>query len=307
MAAVTAALIKELRDRTGAGMGDCKKALDAVAGDIDKAIEKLRTDGSVKADKKAGRTAAEGIIAVAQNDSAIALVEVNSETDFVAKGEDFRGLAKAAAEAALAHRPADAAALGALKVGEQTLEDRRRELVGKIGENLTIRRVAIVEAAGGPLVVYIHPGDKIAVALSMKAGDVGLAKDLAMHAAAMAPRHVDAAAVPADVLATEKRIIEATVAKENEEAAAEGKPAKSPEIQAKQVEGKLRKFVSEITLLGQAFVKNEAYGMKSDDAIEKVLKAKGSSVAHFARFAVGEGIEKKQGDFASEVDALVKG
>ena len=307
MAAVTAALIKELRDRTGAGMGDCKKALEAVGGDIDKAIEKLRTDGAVKADKKAGRTAAEGIIAVAQNDSAVALVEVNSETDFVAKGEDFRALAKAAAEAALVHRPANAEALGALKVGSQTLDERRRELVGKIGENLTIRRVAIVEAAGGPLVTYVHPGDKIAVALSMTSGDAQLARDLAMHAAAMAPRHVDAAGVPADVLATEKRIIEATVAEENAKAVAEGKPAKSADIQAKQVEGKLRKFVSEITLLGQAFVKNEAYGMKSDDAIEKVLKAKGSSVAHFARLAVGEGIEKKGGDFASEVDAIIKG
>ena len=185
MPAVTAALIKELRDRTGAGMGDCKKALEAVEGDLDKAAEKLRMDGAAKADKKAGRTAAEGIVAVASNAEAIALVEVNSETAFVAKGEDFRSLARDAAELALKHRPSSIEALVALKSGDKTLDERRRELVGKIGENLTIRRVEVVASGGGPLVTYIHPGDKIAVALALRSGSADLGKDLAMHIAAM--------------------------------------------------------------------------------------------------------------------------
>ena len=159
MAAISVSLIKELRERTGAGMGDCKKALEAVDGDLDKAVEKLRMDGAAKADKKAGRTAAEGIVAVASNAEAIALVEVNCETDFVAKGEDFRSLARDAAELALDQRPAGIEALVALQSGGKSLDERRRELVGRIGENLTIRRVEIVTAAGGPLVTYIHPGD----------------------------------------------------------------------------------------------------------------------------------------------------
>lgn len=303
MPAVTAALIKELRDRTGAGMGDCKKALEAVEGDLDKAAEKLRMDGAAKADKKAGRTAAEGIIAVASNAEAIALVEVNSETDFVAKGEDFRSLARDAAELALTHRPANVEALVALKSGSQTLDERRRELVGRIGENLTIRRVDIVTAAGGPLVTYIHPGDKIAVAVSLKAGSADLAKDLAMHIAAMSPRAVDPASISAEVVAAERRIIEAQVAQEQAEEAAAGKKAKPAEIVAKMMDGKIAKFLDEQTLIGQPFVKNEAYGLKSDAKVREVLAKEKAAVSAFVRLAVGEGIEKKQTDFAAEVAA----
>lgn len=307
MPAVTASLIKELRDRTGAGMGDCKKALEAVEGDLDKAIEKLRMDGAAKADKKAGRTAAEGLIAVASNAEAVALVEVNCETDFVAKGEDFRSLARDAARIALEQRPASIEALVALKAGDATLDERRRTLVGKIGENLTIRRVEIVVSAGGPLVTYIHPGDKIAVALALKAGSEDLAKDLAMHIAAMSPRAVDPASISADVIAAERRIIEAQVAQEQAEDAAAGKKAKPAEIVAKMLEGKVAKFLDEQTLIGQPFVKNDAYGLKADAKVRDLLAKEKAAVASFSRLAVGEGIEKKQTDFAAEVAELTKG
>ena len=307
MPAVTASLIKELRDRTGAGMGDCKKALEAVEGDLDKAVEKLRMDGAAKADKKAGRTAAEGIIAVASNAEAVALVEVNSETDFVAKGEDFRSLARDAAELALKHRPASIEALVALKSGDKSLDERRRELVGKIGENLTIRRVDIVIAAGGPLVTYIHPGDKIAVALALKAGSEDLARDLAMHIAAMSPRAVDPASISADVIAAERRIIEAQVAQEQAEDAEAGKKPKPAEIVAKMLEGKVAKFLDEQTLVGQPFVKNDAYGLKADAKVRDLLIKEKAAVAAFSRLAVGDGIEKKQTDFAAEVAELTKG
>ncbi|MGQ0529807.1 MAG: translation elongation factor Ts [Panacagrimonas sp.] len=307
MPAVTASLIKELRDRTGAGMGDCKKALEAVEGDLDKAVEKLRMDGAAKADKKAGRTAAEGIIAVASNAEAVALVEVNSETDFVAKGEDFRSLARDAAELALKHRPSSIEALVALKIGDTSLDERRRELIGKIGENLTIRRVEIVVAAGGPLVTYIHPGDKIAVAVSLKAGSEALAKDLAMHIAAMSPRAVDPASISAEVIAAERRIIEAQVAQEQAEDAEAGKKPKQAEIVAKMLEGKVAKFLDEQTLVGQPFVKNDAYGLKADAKVRDLLAKEKAGVAGFSRLGVGEGIEKKQTDFAAEVAELTKG
>jgi elongation factor Ts len=296
---ITASLVKELRDRTGAGMSDCKKALEATAGDLDKAAEKLRMDGAAKADKKAGRTAAEGVIAMATSDSAIAVVEVNSETDFVAKGEDFRGLAKLAAELALKHRPATLEALIALEDGGESLDAKRRALIAKIGENLTIRRFEVISKAGADLVTYMHPGDKIGVVVAMEKGDAALGRDLAMHIAAMSPRFIDASGVPADALAAEQKIIEAQVAQEQAEEVADGKKPKPAEIVAKMVEGKVRKYVAEITLLGQPFVKSQ------DETVEKVLKAKGAAVAQFVRFAVGDGIEKKQTDFASEVQAAM--
>lgn len=305
MAQVTAAMVKELRERTSAGMSDCKKALDATGGDLDKAAEKLRMDGSAKADKKAGRTAAEGIIAIAASAEAVALVEVNAETDFVAKNEDFRGLAKATAEAALQNPSVSIEALVQIG-GDASLDARRRALVAKIGENMTIRRSAVVKAAGGALVTYIHPGDKIGVVVSMEAGDETLARDLAMHIAALSPRFLNASEISAEVIAAERRVIEAGVAKEQEEARLDAEDAgksfkpKPAEILAKMIDGKVSKFIGEITLLGQPFVKNP------DQTVEKLLAEKKAKVARFVRFAVGEGIEKAHTDFAAEVAAMTK-
>jgi elongation factor Ts len=217
---------------------------------------------------------------------AIALVEVNCETDFVTKGADFQDFAAGVARLALAGRPATLEALLALSDGGQTLEARRRALVAKIGENISVRRFEIVSKAGGAIAHYLH-GNRIGVVVALAAGDAELAKDLAMHVAASQPRHLDLAAVPADVVASERKIIEAQTAEQ-----AQGKP---PEIVAKMVEGKLRKFLAEITLLGQAFVKDP------DQTVDKLLKSRSAAVAQFVRIAVGEGIEKKQVDFASEV------
>lgn len=344
MAQVTAAMVKELRERTGAGMSDCKKALDAMEGDLDKAVEKLRMDGSAKADKKAGRTAAEGVIAIASSADAVALVEMNSETDFVAKADDFRNLAKSAAEAALKHPATALEALVQLAEGGESLDTRRRTLIAKIGENMTIRRHAVVKAAGGALVTYLHPGDKIGVVVALEAGDETLARDLAMHIAALSPRFLDASEISADVIAAERRVIEATVAQEQGDAKAEsdklagalkemdvekqngvydslsaddkkswdddyatikkkfsgGFKPKPAEILAKMIDGKVNKFIGEITLLGQPFVKNP------DQTVEKLLAEKKAKVARFVRFAVGEGIEKAQTDFAAEVAAMTK-
>lgn len=293
---ITAALVKELRDRTGAGMGDCKKALEATGGDLDKAAEKLRIDGMAKADKKGARTAAEGVIAVASNDSAVALVEVNCETDFVAKGDDFKALGEAAAKLALAHKPASLEALLALTEGGKTLEEKRREFVAKAGENTTIRRFELIEKSGGAIATYLH-GSRIGVVVALSAGDEELAKDIAMHVAASSPRYLDAAAVPADVLDAERKVIEAKIARDDEEAVANGKQATKPEFLPNKVEGNIRKYLEEVTLLGQKFVKDDSV------TVEKLLQSKKAGVARFVRLAVGEGIEKKQVDFAAEVAA----
>jgi elongation factor Ts len=293
---ITAALVKELRDRTGAGMGDCKKALEATGGDLDKAAEKLRIDGMAKADKKGARTAAEGVIAVASNNEAVALVEVNCETDFVAKGDDFKALGEAAAKLALAHKPASLEALLALTDGGKTLEEKRREFVAKAGENTTIRRFEVIEKSGGAIATYLH-GSRIGVVVALSAGDEELAKDIAMHVAASSPRYLDAAAVPADVLDAERKVIEAKIARDDEEAVANGKQATKPEFLPKKVEGNIRKYLEEVTLLGQKFVKDDSV------TVEKLLQSKKAGVARFVRLAVGEGIEKKQVDFAAEVAA----
>ena len=309
---ISAAQIKELRDRTGAGMLDCRKALEATGGDLNQAIEKLRMEGAAKADKKASRVAAEGIIGVAEGADSVALVELNSETDFVAKGADFQAFAKAAAEAVLKHKPASIEALAAIKHDGQSFDEIRRALVAKIGENLTLRRFETVAKGSGPTAIYVHPGSKIVSVVALDKGEEALAKDLAMHVAASAPRYLDTKAVPADALASERKVIDGQVAQEQKDAEAAAQEAGKPfkpkpaEILAKMTEGKLNKFVAEITLLGQPFVRNEAYGMKSDDAVEKVLKAKGASIKQFVRLAVGEGIEKKQADFAAEVAELAK-
>jgi elongation factor Ts len=290
---VTAEQVKELRERTGAGMMDCRKALVATGGDINAAIEKLRMEGQAKAVKKAGRTAADGTIAIAASGDAMAMVELNCETDFVAKGDDFQKFAATAAAVALKERPSSIEQLAGAKSGAQTLEEARKVMVAKIGENITLRRVEVIASAGGPLAQYVHAGSRIGVIVAMEKGDVELGKDVAMHIAAQRPQFLKAADVPASVQDSERKVIEAQTAEQ-----AAGKPA---DIVKKMVEGKLRKFLSEITLLGQAFVKDP------DQTVEATLKARGGAVARFVRFEVGEGIEKQDGgDFASEVDKLIK-
>lgn len=288
--AITAAQVKELRERTGAGMMECKKALVEADGDMDTAIEQMRIAGLAKADKKAGRTAAEGVIAtaVSADGKSIAMVEVNCETDFVAKGDDFAGFANSVCDAVLAGSPADVAALADADGGK--LETTRQELVSKLGENIQIRRFARHDSSGGTLGEYMH-GQRIGVITEVSGGEDSLPRDIAMHVAASRPVCIAADDVPADMLAKEKQILEA-------EAADSGKPA---EIIEKMVQGRLRKYLAEITLMGQPYVKDP------DQTVEKLLKGGGASVAYFARFEVGEGIEKKQENFAEEVMAQVKG
>ncbi len=312
MAEITAKLVGELRERTGAGMMDCKKALVATGGDIDAAAEKMRMEGMVKADKKASRVAADGRVFVAQNATALALLEVNCGTDFVAKAEDFLALGNAAAAAVLAERPANLEALLGLSHNGTSFDEIRRGLVAKIGENITLRRFEVVEKAAGPIVHYLH-GSKIGVVVAMEKGDEVLAKDIALHVAAMAPKVVSPSDVPADLVEAERKIIDGQIATEQAEAKADAEAmgkefkAKPAEILAKMVDGKIRKFTSDISLLGQPFVKNDAYGQKGDATVEATLKAKGAAVARFVRLAVGEGIEKKETDFAAEVAAAAKG
>ncbi|HUR39849.1 MAG TPA: translation elongation factor Ts, partial [Verrucomicrobiae bacterium] len=248
--------------------------------------------GAAKAVKKAGRTAADGAIAVAASAEAVAIVEVNCETDFVAKGDEFQNFTKAAAAAALAAKAGNVEQLAAAKSGGQTLEEIRKTMVAKIGENITLRRAELVMSAGGPVSTYIHAGNRIGVVVALGKGDNELGKDIAMHVAAQRPQYLNAEQVPADAQAAERKIIEAQTAEQSA-----GKP---PEIVKKMVEGKLRKYLSEITLLGQAFVKDP------DQTVEKVLAARGGSVVRFVRFEVGEGIEKQATDFAAEVAAMTK-
>jgi elongation factor Ts len=228
-------------------------------------------------------------VTVALGEDAMAMVEINCETDFVAKGEDFQALARMAAEAVLRERPADVTALGQVVVDGETLDQRRRALVAKLGENMTLRRFAVVEAAGGALAHYLH-GTRIGVVVAMKQGDAELARDLAMHIAASRPQFLSAEQVPAEVRDNERRILIA-------QAQDSGKPA---DIIEKMVDGRVRKFLAEITLLGQPFVKDP------DHTVEKLLKARGAEVASFVRFELGEGIEKEAADFAAEVRATAK-
>jgi elongation factor Ts len=287
---ISAAQVKELRERTGAAMMDCKKALQATDGDIEAAIEQMRKDGMAKADKKAGRVAADGIIVVAEDEQAVAMLEFNSETDFVAKNPDFVALADSAAKMALKHRPADVEALLALDDGNGDLETQRKALVAKIGENMSLRRFAVVENAGGAMAYYQHGARIGAVVALADSDDAQLAKDLAMHIAASNPQYRSAEDVPAAVREAEKEILKA-------QAADSGKPA---DIVEKMIEGRLRKYLAEITLYGQPFVKDP------DITVEKLLKSKGATVARYARFEVGEGIAKQESDFASEVAATAK-
>jgi elongation factor Ts len=288
---ITAEAVKQLRERTGAGMMECKKALVETKGDLDAAAELMRRQGLAKADKKATRIAAEGVVVIARSGDGrvAAMVEVNCETDFVAREQEFRAFAQAIAECALATRPATLAVLTEARLASgESIDERRRALIAKIGENISVRRFVVL---GSPehLGAYVH-GTRIGALVALRGGEATLAYDLAMHVAASNPRYLTHAKVPEEVVAKERAIL-------TEQARNEGKP---PEIVAKMVEGRLRKALSEITLAGQPFVKDP------DVTIEKLLKAAKAEVVAFERFEVGAGIEKKTDDFVADVMAQVK-
>lgn len=289
--AVTAAMVKELRERTGAGMMECKKALVEAGGDMDAAVEAMRKSGLAKADKKASRVAAEGKVvqAISADGKNAVMVEVNSETDFVAKDDGFNAFATAVAQNALDNNPADVEALMATGIDGASVEEARQALIAKIGENIQVRRFVRSET-GHNLGAYVH-GGKIGVLVEIEGGDAELAHDVALHIAAMNPEFISDDDVPADIIAREKDILVA-------QAEDSGKPA---EIIEKMVTGRLRKHLAGITLLGQPFVKD------GDVTVGKLLKQSDASVKGFERLVVGEGIEKKQENFAEEVMQQVSG
>ncbi len=292
--AISAANVKELRQRTGCGMMECKNALVDANGDMDAAAEALRKSGLAKADKKAGRVASEGLVVIdVSGDGKVAtIVEVNSETDFVAKKQEFIDFVNAVAKTVVVNKPADVEALLALTLagGSESVEESRRGLIAMIGENITVRRFSLLEAGAGTLSSYLH-GVRIAVLVEVAGGDVSLAKDIAMHIAATNPTCIDETGVPDGVLDKERDIFSA-------QAESSGKP---PEIIAKMVDGRIRKFLGEITLVGQPFVKDP------DQTVGKLLSGAGATVAQFERMELGEGIEKKVENFADEVMAQVQG
>jgi elongation factor Ts len=290
MADITAGMVKELREKTDAPMMECKKALTEAAGDMDKAEEILRVKLGSKASKAASRVAAEGVVAIhiSVDGKLGSIFEINSETDFVAKNEDFLKLAADCARLIAEKNPADVAALAALPLGDATVESIRTALVGKVGENMSPRRFQRIEAKG-KLAAYIHGGSKIGVLIDLVGGDEALAKDLAMHIAASKPKSLDASGVPAELLDTERRI-----------AVEKAREAGKPEAMLEKIaEGTVQKYLKDVTLLSQVFVKAE----DGKQTIEQLLKASGASVASFVLYVVGEGIEKKVTDFAAEVAA----
>jgi elongation factor Ts len=286
---ITAGLVKELRERTGAGMMECKKALVETNGDIEAAIEHMRKAGMAKADKKAGRIAAEGLIVFksSADGKRVAMVEVNCETDFVTKSDDFIGFSNAVAQLILDKQPADLDALLATPMTSgESVSNTLKGLIAKIGENMNVRRF-VTKSTDGVLGCYLH-GSRIGVVVELKGGSEALAKDIAMHVAASKPVCVDESQVSAELIQKEKEIYTA-------QSAESGKPA---DIIAKMVEGRIKKFLKEVTLVGQPFVKNP------DQTVEQLLKAAGATVVSFDRMEVGEGIEKKTENFAEEVMAL---
>ena len=286
MADISASLVKELRERTGAGMMECKKALTENNGDIDASGEWLRKSGLAKADKKASRVAAEGRIAVAQAGGKAVLVEINSETDFVAKDDNFVAFTDAVAQAALASGAADVEALKSAKLpGGETVEEARAAAIAKLGENILVRRIATIETSNN-VAAYSH-GGKIGVLVEVAGGDAGFARGIAMHVAAMNPPYNKAADVPADFVAKEKEIELAKMSEKDR-----SKPA---EILEKIIGGKLAKIVNEVSLYGQPYVLN------TDQSVEQAMKAASADVVGFQRLAVGEGIEKVVEDYAAEV------
>ncbi len=289
---ITAAMVKELRERTGSGMMECKKALQETDGDIDTAIENMRKSGLAKADKKSGRVAAEGRVAIEISDDgrSAVITEVNCETDFVSGGDDFMDFVRAVAKTALANRPASLEALLELPLADgQTVEETRKALISKIGENIQVRRYKIMDIDSGAFGCYLH-GTRIGVLVAMQNGNDELIKDVAMHIAASRPTCITEGEVPAELLAKEREILVA-------QAQDSGKPAA---IIEKMVDGRIRKYLAEITLVGQPFVKDP------DKTVGALLGETGASVSGFVRFEVGEGIEKKQENFADEVMAQVK-
>ncbi|MDD2775471.1 MAG: translation elongation factor Ts [Gallionella sp.] len=292
MADITAGMVKELRERTGLGMMECKKALVEANGDMQVAEEQMRIKSGAKASKAASRVTAEGVVSafISADGKTGAVVEVNCETDFVAKNDDFLAFAKAAAEAVVAGDPADIAALGELKSGADTLEATRKALVMKLGENISVRRFERYATETGQLSSYLH-GSKIGVLLNFTGGDEALGRDISMHIAASKPKSIDASGVnPADI-ETERRI---AIEKAREAGKAEA-------MLEKIAEGTVQKFLKEVTLMGQVFVKAE----DGKQTIEQLLKSRNASVAAFQMFVVGEGIEKKVEDYAAEVAAAV--
>jgi elongation factor Ts len=284
-------MVKELRERTGSGMMECKKALTEAGGDIDAAIENMRKSGLAKADKKAGRVAAEGRIAIKISDDGktAVIAEVNCETDFVSGGDDFLTFVNQVAAAALENKPESVEALVELAIdGGQTIEEKRKEMVSKIGENIQVRRFQLMQMDAGKFGSYLH-GTRIGVLLGMENGNDDLIKDVAMHIAASRPTCVTEEQVPAELLEKEREILIA-------QAQDSGKPQ---DIIEKMVDGRIRKYLAEITLVGQPFVKDP------DKTVGALLKDKGAEVTGFVRYEVGEGIEKKQENFADEVMAQV--
>lgn len=291
--AISAQLVKELRERTGAGMMECKKALIETKGDIETAVEYMRKNGMAKADKKAGRVAAEGALVISVSDDAkqATILELNCETDFVAIGDEFRHFAAALADTARTKNLADVQQLSQAEIAPGvSADERRRELIAKIGENMTIRRFVTLTTTDGVIGTYLH-GKKIGVLVEISGTDIELAKDLAMHIAASNPIALDAASLPQDFLDKENEIHRA-------KAEQSGKPAN---IIEKMVEGAMKKLFSEVTLKGQHFVKNP------DMTIEQLLQQKNADVIRFVRYELGEGIEKEESDFVAEVMAQAKG
>ncbi len=298
--AITASMVGELRAKTDAPMMECKKALTEADGNMEKAEELLRVKLGNKAGKAAARITAEGVVTCYIDGKTGALLEVNCETDFVTKNDSFLALAKAAAELVAKHNPADVGALGALSYSQDsfgpTLEDVRKGLIGKIGENMTFRRFKRF-ASGNQLASYLH-GTRIGVVVEYE-GNETAAKDVAMHIAAMKPLALASSEVSPQLIEKERSIATAKAAEDASKAQAEGKPVQSPEIVAKRVEGSVQKYLKEVSLLNQAFVKNDK------QTVEQMLKAAGTTVKSFTLYVVGEGIEKKVDDFAAEVAAQV--
>lgn len=288
---ITAQMVKELRERTGVGMMECKRALQEVGGDIEAAVEHMRKTGLAKADKKAGRTAAEGCLMIEEDGQSATLLEVNCETDFVAMGDDFQAFAKEACQIAQRAKPSDVQALGELNnAAGMSLEEARRTLITKIGENINIRRFVTVEAQGGTLGCYVH-GRKIASIVVIQGGSAELAHDLAMHVAAFNPQALSKQDMDPAVIAKERDV---QVGKFQQT----GKPA---QVIERMVEGAMKKYFSEVTLLGQNFLKDDK------KSVEQILKEQHAEVLRFVRYELGEGIEVEKVNFADEVMAQARG